>query len=195
VAHFWNATLPSTSELQQMGPPALFRQRVSRALSEWAQQRTPQYGRIINTVAGATVNDIKTNKPIHAFIGIAGHSGESGRSSVQRQYIETMLQSKIIVVVQRDGWTDHYRLMEALAVSGALVMTDKMGNGLPSGLEDGRSIVVFESKQDLIQKLEYYLEHDDERVAIARRGRTIVLTRHRSWHRMEEVVFGSIMTP
>jgi spore maturation protein CgeB len=44
--------------------------------------------------------------------------------------------------------------------------------------EIGREIEVFRSRDEAIDKIKYYLEHDDERREIARRGRQRVL---RDW--------------
>ena len=85
-------------------------------------------------------------------------------------------------------WEDHYRLFEALC-SGALVMTDRMLS-LPEGLQDGVSLVEFSSIDELKAKVLHYLRNSNERIAIATRGKRIAMERHRSWHRMEEVVFG-----
>jgi len=87
---------------------------------------------------------------------------------------------------------DHYRLFEAL-ISGAMVMMDKMLS-LPKGLEHGVSVVEFTSEDDLRSKILYYKSHDDERLAIAAAGRKVAMDRHRSWHRMEEVIFGDVMS-
>jgi spore maturation protein CgeB len=103
-----------------------------------------------------------------------------------------MLKSKIIVVSQRDGWEDHYRLMEAI-VSGAMIMTDSMLS-LPDGYQDGISIVEYDSARDLKDKVTYYLQHTSERQSIAAKGRRLAMTKHRSWHRMEELIFGTILT-
>lgn len=91
-------------------------------------------------------------------------------------------------MTQRDNWEDHYRLFEALT-SGALVMTDRMLS-LPAGLQDGVSIIEYASVNDLKAKINFYLYHTEERLAIAARGKRIAMERHRSWHRMEEVIFG-----
>jgi hypothetical protein len=129
---------------------------------------------------------------IHVYVGLAGSASVTGRRTAQVQYVETMLKSKIVVVSQRDSWEDHYRLFEAL-VSGAMVMTDRMLS-LPSGLENGTSVVEYTSGDDLKSKLLYYLQHEEERIDIAREGRLVAMTRHRTWHRMEEIVFGRVVT-
>jgi Glycosyl transferases group 1 len=125
-------------------------------------------------------------------VGLAGSPTRVGRQSVASAYLDAMLSTKIMVVTQRDGWEDHYRLFEAL-VSGAMVMTDRMLS-LPSGLHNGTSLVEFGSLRELMSLLDYYLIHQDERLQIAATGRREAMLRHRSWHRIEEVIFGRPLT-
>jgi spore maturation protein CgeB len=82
--------------------------------------------------------------------------------------------------------------MEAL-ISGACVFSDFM-YGLPAGLQNGTSIVMFTSAEDLKNQILYYLAHDEERMAIGREGRYIAMTRHRTWHRIEEIIFDQVMS-
>jgi hypothetical protein len=49
--------------------------------------------------------------------------------------------SKNIVVAQRDGWSDHNRITEALS-SGATILADDTVV-LPRGLRHGESLVIF----------------------------------------------------
>ena len=127
--------------------------------------------------------------PYHTLVGLRGPASQAGRTGVHTAYLEGLLASKIVVVTQRDEWEDHYRLFEAL-VSGALVLTDRMLS-LPEGYENGTSIVEFESAENLVSLIRYYLEHEEERWDVARRGRELAMSRHRSWHRMEELIFGA----
>jgi spore maturation protein CgeB len=69
-----------------------------------------------------------------------------------------------------------------------MVMTDEMLT-LPAGLEDGVSLIVYHSAEDLAKKIQYYLSRPQERLAIARAGRRIAMSRHRAQHRIEEMVF------
>jgi Glycosyl transferases group 1 len=126
------------------------------------------------------------------LVGLAGSPTRVGRQSVASAYLNAMLSTKIMVVTQRDGWEDHYRLFEAL-VSGAMVMTDQMLS-LPSGLQNGTSLVEFGSLRELLSLLDYYLFHQEERLQIATEGRRVAMLRHRSWHRIEEVIFGRPLT-
>ena len=69
-----------------------------------------------------------------------------------------------------------------------LRMFDTMGAGgflltnyqaeIPEYFEIGRDLAVYESQEDLIDKIAYYLEHDDERIEIARNGHEKIRTEH-----------------
>ena len=126
------------------------------------------------------------------FVGLTGSAQEAGRKGVDEAYIQALLQTKIMVITQRDGWEDHYRLFEGL-VSGAMVMTDRMLSK-PRGIRNGTELIEFTSLDDMRQKIDYYLRHDDARLTIARQGRLVALTRHRTWHRIEEMIFGDPVT-
>ena len=122
-----------------------------------------------------------------------GRRAKFGRNDVQPSYVARLMESKIVVVSQRDIWEDHYRLMEAL-VCGGMVMTDPMSS-LPKYLEDGVSVVVYRSLSELRDKVWHYLRNGEERTAIARRGHRIALDHHRSWHGLERILFGNWSDP
>lgn len=54
--------------------------------------------------------------------------------------------------------------------------------------EPGEDFVYFESKDDLLNKIEYYLTHEDERTAIARNGFEKTTAYHTYKHRIEEIL-------
>ena len=99
--------------------------------------------------------------------------------------------TKIIVVAQQDEYEDHYRLMESLAC-GAMVMTDVM-LGLPDGFQDKQNIVGYSRAETLKEQLYFYLNTKNEmkRRNIAKKGWEMEMTKHRSWHRVEELLFGN----
>ena len=175
VTHLWPLN-PSVYGAGVGDIHSRLRTKVSRTIEAWGRNRS-----VTTTANGSTV-----------FVGLAGAAVRAGRRGVRHEYIEALLRTKIVVVTQRDRWEDHYRLFEALS-SGALVVTDKMLS-LPAGLKNGTSIIEFASSLELLTLLEYYLQHRDERVAIARRGRYVAMSRHRTWHRMEEILFGQALT-
>jgi hypothetical protein len=172
VAHFWPAPTQQQQKVdrgRRDKPNSRLRDAVSTMILEW------------NATSNYT-----------GFAGLAGSANLAGRNEAQQDYVQALLSYKIIVVAQKDTWEGHYRLMEALA-SGALVCTDRMLL-LPEGLQDGVSIVIYDNVTDLKNKMEYYLQHDQERIRIAREGWRIAMTQHRSWHIMERVLFGRVMT-
>ena len=135
---------------------------------------------------------LPSGRKIKAYCKLAGNRGTPGRRTVNEQYLTKLLKSRIVIVTQRDQWEDHYRLMEALA-GGVMVVADMMLS-LPKGLVDRESVVLFRSQQELHDVITYYVEHDHERRRIAQKGWEIAMGRHRSWHRMEELLFGQPLT-
>jgi SAM-dependent methyltransferase len=168
--------------------------RSTDAIHLWPVNSTKvnaQYGKL-RTKVSEILTDMGHKHNISTFVGLAGKPLREGRRGVENAYVEMLLNTKIVVVAQRDNWEDHYRLMEAL-ISGACVFTDFM-HGMPQGLRNGTSIVEYSSEQEFRQLLLHYLNHDEERIAIGRNGREVAMMRHRTWHRIEEVIFGEILT-
>lgn len=150
--------------------------------------------RVVKTLHGVTV-DKASGRRMQNDVGIAySDVREMTAGHIQFEYIEKIVQCKIIVITQRDEWEDHYRLMESLA-SGALVMTDSMV-ALPNGLKDKVNIVVYDNPKMLKELIRYYLDpkHKDERKKIATKGYKLVMGQHRCWHRLEELLFGQPLT-
>ena len=52
----------------------------------------------------------------------------------------------------------------------------------------GEDFVYFESKEDLLQKIDYYLNHDDERAQIAQNGQKKIAANHTYKHRLKEIL-------
>lgn len=71
-------------------------------------------------------------------------------------------------------------------ISGALVFSDPMRD-FPRGIVHNESIVVYNSLTDLQHKILYYLNHPEERQAIASRGRYVSLTKHQKWQTWERL--------
>jgi len=139
-----------------------------------------------------TLEKYSNETNLEMLLGVTGERAAIGRKRVSGGYVAAMLESKIVIVTQRDGWEDHYRLFEAI-VSGALVFTDKMLS-LPKGLEHGDSVVEYNSAEELLLYIDYYLQHEARRLQMARKARFVALSQHRSWQHMEEIVFGDRIT-
>lgn len=52
----------------------------------------------------------------------------------------------------------------------------------------GEDFVYYESEENLLQKIDYYLEHEDERAAIAKNGHNKVAAAHTFRHRVREML-------
>lgn len=52
----------------------------------------------------------------------------------------------------------------------------------------GEDFIYYESKKDLLDKIAYYLNHEDERIAIAKNGFERTATNHTYKHRIEEML-------
>jgi tetratricopeptide (TPR) repeat protein len=80
------------------------------------------------------------------------------------------------------------RVFEALAC-GSLLTTDTLEkNGLDELFRDGTHLVTYTNGEELLDKVRYYLAHDDLRERIARSGRQEALSRHTFVHRMRRVL-------
>lgn len=79
------------------------------------------------------------------------------------------------------------RVFEAMA-SGSLLVTERVANGQSDLFEDGVHLVEYSGDSEMIEKIRYYLEHDDERERIASAGHELVLRDHTYRKRCDEVL-------
>lgn len=112
--------------------------------------------------------------------------------NLQLNYVDELLDCKMVVIAQRDEWEDHYRLYESLA-SGALVLMDTM-LAIPAGLKNKTNVAIYDDLESLQSQLKFYLKEENRRVSIARRGMELALGYYRAWHRIEELIFGRPLT-
>lgn len=90
-------------------------------------------------------------------------------------------------------YANNMTLFEATGC-GALLITDYKKN-LGELFELDKEIVAFKTTEELIKKIHYYLEHEDERLKIALAGQKRTLKEHTYFHRMQEIsqVFEDIL--
>lgn len=74
------------------------------------------------------------------------------------------------------------------AACGAMVLTDSVANGLDSLFDIGNELVTYDDDTDLLDKLAFYLEHEDERKRIAEAGYARVRNWHTYVHRMAHMI-------
>lgn len=78
------------------------------------------------------------------------------------------------------------RVFEAMA-TGSLLLTDKTNGNGQEMFFDGVDYVLYDD-DNILEKIEYYLRHDDEREKIASKGRETILNAHTYLHRVEELL-------
>ena len=83
-------------------------------------------------------------------------------------------------------YANNARLYEATGV-GTLLITDWKRN-LHEMFEPDKEMVAYRSPEECIELVQYYLEHDDEREAIAHAGQERTLREHTYYRRMQELV-------
>ena len=83
--------------------------------------------------------------------------------------------SKIVVNEAISGEVN-FRIFEGMA-TGAMMLTEKVGNGLDELFEDGKHLVTF-TPLDIMEKTAYYLENHQDRHGIAECGKKEVSEKH-----------------
>ena len=78
------------------------------------------------------------------------------------------------------------RIFEGMGC-GALVITDFVP-GMEMLFEDRKHLVLFHSQEELLERVDYYLNHPDEAQRIAAAGHRLLLGRHTYEHRAREIV-------
>jgi hypothetical protein len=89
-------------------------------------------------------------------------------------------------ITAADRYANNMRLYEATGV-GTLLVTDYKDN-LGELFEIGREIVAYNSPEECLELIAYYLDHEEERQAIARAGQERTLNEHTYSHRMCELL-------
>ena len=131
----------------------------------------------------------KMSKKYKVHIGLVGEAGKIGRNSIQTDYYEKILDSKIIVTVNPDGWEGDWRLFEALSCS-PLVMVDRMITPVKNNFVDGEHLIYYDVDKldDLLGKIDYYMENLDKSQTIATSGYNHTLQYHSAKDRIDEVL-------
>ena len=83
-------------------------------------------------------------------------------------------------------YANNMRLFEATGV-GALLITDWKPN-LGEIFEPDKEVVAYRTPEECAELIRYYLEHEDERQAVACAGQARTLRDHTYYHRMQEFV-------
>lgn len=83
-------------------------------------------------------------------------------------------------------YANNMRLFEATGM-GTLLITDWKEN-LHEIFEPGKEVIAYRNTRECAELIQYYLEHDEDRKAIACAGQQRVLREHTYYYRMQELV-------
>ncbi len=114
------------------------------------------------------------------------HTNDLYRPYTPDEVGEVYSQSRIVFNTSIAGDVT-MRVFEGTA-SGALLLTDSIANGLEELYEPGREIVTFEDDADLLEKIAYYLAHEEERARIAQAGHQRAITQHTYGQRVQTLL-------
>lgn len=122
-------------------------------------------------------------------VGIIGQRGKIGRNTIQREYYDAMLRSKIVVNMFPDNWEGDWRTWETLSC-GALLITENIISPTVNPLIH-KETVVFYNRHDmesLGKLIQYYLNNDTERTNIAKAGTSFARQFHKASDRIHEII-------
>lgn len=78
------------------------------------------------------------------------------------------------------------RIFDVMAAGGFLISNYQ--KELVELFEPGKELVLFHNEQELLEQVEYYLSHDEEREEIARRGQEKVLKCHNYHEKLQQMI-------
>ena len=110
---------------------------------------------------------------------------------VGQRYFEEMAQtySASRTVFNRSIRNDvNMRVFEAVACGSLLVTNDLSDNGQEELFRNGVHLVTYRDGDELIERIRYYLDHEEEREQIAAAGRRHALESHTYEHRMRRLL-------
>jgi hypothetical protein len=99
-----------------------------------------------------------------------------------------LARSRIVInrhIEAAEEYANNMRLFEATGV-GALLLTEQRRN-IADLFEPGREVVVYEGADDLVEKIEHYVRHEEERREIATAGQRRTLAEHTYGRRITEL--------
>lgn len=100
-----------------------------------------------------------------------------------------LAQSKIVInrhISAAQDNANNMRLYESTGL-GAMLITDAKKN-LNDLFKIGKEVIAYNSNEDLVEKINYYLKHNEEREKIAQAGQMRTLREHNYQHRMQELL-------
>ncbi|HVP81192.1 MAG TPA: glycosyltransferase [Thermodesulfobacteriota bacterium] len=130
-------------------------------------------------VWGYGVNGLPKNSPIRSrYMGSAW-----GIQMYQMLHASKITLNNHIGIAE--SYANNMRLFEATGV-GTLLVTDWKEN-LIEIFEPGREVISYRTTEECVEMVNYYLEHEEERKAIAKAGQERTLREHTYYQRAQEL--------
>jgi hypothetical protein len=130
---------------------------------------------------GHGITSFSSDSPI-----LRNYHGEAWGSKMY----EVLARSKISInrhsIEVAKNYANNMRLYEATGMGSMLITDDK--ENISDLFEVGKEIVVYKDLKDLVEKIKYYLNNEDERVKIAKKGQEKTLKDHTYDGRMSVLV-------
>ena len=104
-----------------------------------------------------------------------------------REYYDVIRKSKLTLNRHRDELADgpNIRVFEATGL-GTCLISDR-GKEMSEFFDSGKEIVTFSSAQEAIEKINYLLQHPNERKAIAKAGQDRTLKEHTIMNKCDRI--------
>ena len=140
--------------------------------------------RFLNMLAENFNVELFTRSNTSKLKGVRVHGGVSTHKEMPRIFYQSKINLNITIRSIQTGLSQ--RVWDVLGSEGFLLTNYQME--VPEYLEIGKDLDCFESPLELKEKIVYYLEHDEERIEIARHGYETVKAKYTCRHQVAEIL-------
>lgn len=138
----------------------------------------------LNTMAETNRQSIPESVPSSRKIGLRLHGGVASLTEMPKIFHLSKLNLNMTIKPIMEGLP--LRIFDILGCGG-FCMTNYQAE-LPELFEIGQEIEAYSSLEELVEKCDYYLTHEDERRRIAENGYKKVCEKYTYYHRIKEMI-------
>lgn len=154
------------------------------SISAYHQDRIKLLEKVSQHIPLQIYGNVSKNILIHSPLKKRIYPAIWGYNMYQRLSLSGIVLNYHIDVAGENG--GNMRMYEATGV-GTLLITDWKKN-LFEMFEPGKEVIAYRTPEECVELIQYYLEHEGERKAIARAGQERTLREHTYYQRMQELV-------
>ena len=140
--------------------------------------------RLLNMLAENFKVDLFTRSDASLLKGVNVHGGVSTHKEMPQVFYKSKINLNITIRSIQTGLSQ--RVWDVLGCGGFLLTNYQME--IPEYMEIGKDLDCYENAAELKEKAAYYLEHEEERMEIARHGYETVKNKHTCRHRVAEML-------